>query len=81
MAKKFTDEEVFAIFGVGKGDGALRKFIHGQRKINGSLYREIEQILKHLNKQSGSSKKASPELEKANNLNEQIPGKVPPFCS
>jgi hypothetical protein len=74
---RFTNEDVFTIFGVGKGDQALRKFIRGQRKINGRLYKAIDLILEHLKK---GSKEVSPELEKADKLNEVIPGKVPPFC-
>lgn len=74
---KKTDEEVFEIFGVGKGDVALRKFISGQREINGSLYRSIEDILDHLKTQS---KKSSPGLKRAEKRNDEIPGKVAPFC-
>lgn len=77
--KKFTDEEVFAILGVGKGDKSLRKLISGQRQINGSLYRSIEAILDHLKTLPGS-KKASPKLKKAETENDKIPGKVAPFC-
>lgn len=76
-ASKKTDEDVFEIFGVGKGDVALRKFIRGQRAINGSLYRSIEDILDHLKTQS---KKASPGLKRAEKRNDDIPGKVAPFC-
>jgi hypothetical protein len=82
---KKTDQDVFDIFGVGKGDVALRKFISGQRAINGSLYRSIEDILDHLNKQQrtkgkGKGKSASPRLLKAKKRNDEIPGKVAPFC-
>jgi hypothetical protein len=75
--KRHTDEDVFKLLGVRTGDEALRKLISGQRKINGRLYKSIELILEHL---KNNSKQSSPELEKADKLNEEIPGKEPPFC-
>jgi hypothetical protein len=82
MPKKITDEEVFAILEIGKGDRSLRKLISGQRQINGSLYRSIEAILDHLKKLPGpkGSKQGSPKLRKAEKENDDIPGKVAPFC-
>ena len=75
--KRHTDEDVFKMLGVGSGDMALREFISGQRKINGRLYKSIERILKHLKEEMNQS---SPELDLADKQNEEIPGKVPPFC-
>jgi hypothetical protein len=84
--KKFTDEDVFEIFGVGKGDKALRAFISGQRKINGRLYKAIDLILDGLPRSKGKmssadDRKRSSCLDRAWALNEVIPGKVPPFCN
>ena len=84
--KKFTDEDVFKIFGVGTGDKALRAFISGQRKINGRLYRAIDLILEGLPRNTGKmasadDKKRSACLVRAARYNEVIPGKVPPFCN
>ena len=70
------EEGVFAAFGVGEGDLALRRFIRGQRKINGRFYKNIETIIKHL---QGQSKGSTPELTSANDLNEGVPG-PPPGC-
>lgn len=76
MAKK-TDEDAFAELKIGEGDQSLRLLVHGQRMINGSLYRSIEAILNHL-KTKGDM---TPELQKAERENDDIPGRVAPFCN
>ena len=85
--KKFTDEDVFKIFGVGTGDKALRAFISGQRKINGRLYKAIDLIVDALARTrtnvkmaTADDKKRAAALDRAVKLNEVIPGKVPPYC-
>jgi hypothetical protein len=79
---KFTDEDVFKIFGVGPGDKALRAFISGQRKINGRLYRAIDLIGDALKADKvGKSKRHNDCVDLACKINEVIPGKVPPFCN
>jgi hypothetical protein len=74
------EEAVFAAFGVGPGDLALRRFIRGQRQINGRFYTVIGTILDHLKSQS---KAANPvvnfALKHADDLNEGVPG-PPPGC-
>jgi hypothetical protein len=42
--KKLTDADVFKAFGVGPKEKSLRAFIHGQRRINGRLYKAIDLI-------------------------------------
>jgi hypothetical protein len=79
-AKHKTEARVFKEFGIGKGDGeaALRKFIHGQRAINGKLYRAIELILDAL--PNGKSKTSIPDagkLAKAKKENDGVPGPSP----
>jgi hypothetical protein len=79
--KRYTDEDVFRIFEIGKGDKALRAFISGQRKINGRLYKAIDLIGDALKAdRAGKSKRHNSCVDRACKLNEQIPGKVPPFC-
>lgn len=76
--KHKTEAQVFAEFGVGKGDVALRKFIRGQRKINGRLYTAIDLILDAL--PTGKSKTSIPDstiLAKAKKKNDQVPGPSP----
>ncbi len=65
---EFTDEEIFSIFGVGTETGSLplRKFISGQRKINGRLYKAIEKILDN-------------DIVTAKEINDGVPGE-PPAC-
>ena len=76
--KHKTEAQVFAALGVGKGDVAMRKFIRGQRAINGKLYRAIDLILDAL--PTGKSKSAIPDaakLKKAKKENEGVPGPDP----
>jgi hypothetical protein len=78
--KKKTEAQVFAEFGVGKGDAdaAMRKFIHGQRAINGKLYRAIELILDALpTEKSKTSIPDSAKLAKAKTENDGVPGPSP----
>ncbi len=79
--KKLTDEEVFEIFGVGTETAniPLRKFISGQRKINGRLYEAIELILEALPKDSTSSAIDFKKLALAGQYNDGVPGD-PPGC-
>ena len=79
--KALTDADVFKKFGVGPNQKSLRKFISGQRKINGRLYKAIELILDALPKESAPS--SLPDFEKlveAGKINEVIPGD-PPGCN
>ena len=76
-----TEKEVFAAFGIGPGEGSLRKLIRGQRKINGKLYEAIELILESLPKEhSKTSTLDFKKLAKAKVLNDGVPG-PPPGCS
>jgi hypothetical protein len=78
MAKWTKDEEdVFAEFGIGEGELGLRKFIRGQRRINGKLYTAIDLILASLKRQRG--KESDKNLEKAEKVNDVVPGE-PPGC-
>ena len=72
--KEKTSEDVFAEFGVGTGDVAMRKFIRGQRRINKRFYKTMEAILDHLNKSQKNPDKA---LLRADALNEGVPGDGP----
>ena len=76
---KWTDEEqqVFDELGIGEGEVSLRKLIRGQRRINGKLYDAIDLIIAHLKK---TSKIETPELKKAEKLNDQVPSADPPKC-
>jgi hypothetical protein len=76
----WTNEEmaVFAALGVGEGDVALRKFIRGQRRINGRFYEAIDLILAHLKKQA-MGKTVSTELKKAEKINDGVPGPLTGF--
>jgi hypothetical protein len=79
MAKKtLTDADVFKAFGVGAGDVSLRKFISGQRKTNGRLYKAIDLIGQAL--KAGPGRKYDRLIAKANKINEVIPGE-PPGCN
>ncbi len=75
----WTDEEkqVFEELGVGEDEVSLRKLIRGQRRINGKLYDAIDLIIAHLKK---TSKIETPELKKAERLNDQVPSADPPKC-
>ena len=76
------EKRVFKELGVGEDEISLRKLIRGQRNLNGRFYESIELIIKHLNKQakkSSKSKMATPELKKAGDLNDGVPGD-PPGC-
>ena len=77
--EEWTAEEkkVFNELGIGWGDVSLRKLIRGQRRINGKLYDAIDLIIAHLKK---TSKEASPELKKAEQLNDLVPSADPPKC-
>ena len=80
---EWTDEEkqVFKELGVGEGEVSLRKLIRGQRRINGKLYDAIDLIIAHLKRTSDdSSKTPSPELQKAEKLNDLVPSADPPKC-
>jgi hypothetical protein len=76
---EFTDEQIFDIFGVGTETASLpmRKFISGQRLINGRLYVAIDKILDHL---TNNLDRPDPDLEEAKRLNEEVPGR-PPACN
>ncbi len=69
-----TDQDVYRIFGVGTGNQALRKFISGQRKINGRFYHAIDAIFDEL---KGKSKGKNPKLDAAAKENEGVPGESP----
>jgi hypothetical protein len=75
-----TDQEIFDIFGVGTETASqpLRKFISGQRKINGHLYTAIDKILDHLTVTQG--KAGDPDLEEAKKRSDAVPD-VPPACN
>ena len=76
--KKKSEAQVFAEFGVGTGDVALRRLIRGQRKINGKLYEAIELILDAL--PTAKSKTSIPDaakLAKAKKKNDGVPGPSP----
>ena len=70
------EEKVFAAFGVGKNDLAMRRLIRGQRKINGRFYKAIDNILESL---KSPSQGPNDLLTKADNYNEGVPG-PPPGC-
>ena len=72
--KEKTAEDVFAEFGVGTGDVAMRKLIRGQRKLNKRFYKTLEAILDHLKK---SKKKPDQALLRAEKLNDGVPGDGP----
>ncbi len=81
-AKHKTEAQVFAEFGIGTGDAdaALRKLIHGQRAINGKLYKAIDLILDALcneKSKTAMSKSKSKKLAKAKKFNEGVPGPSP----
>jgi hypothetical protein len=75
----FTDEEIFEHFGVGTETSSLplRKFISGQRKINGKLYVAIDKILDSLTKGRGP---IDASLAEALRINSAVPGE-PPACN
>lgn len=75
----FTDEEIFDHFGVGTETTSLplRKFISGQRKINGKLYMAIDKILDYLARGGGAR---DPALAEALRLSDEVPGE-PPACN
>jgi hypothetical protein len=72
--KEKTAEDVFAEFGVGTGDVAMRKLIRGQRKLNKRFYKTMEAILDHLKKVQKRPDKA---LLRAEKLNDGVPGDGP----
>jgi hypothetical protein len=71
-----TNQQIFDDFGIGTESASLpmRKFIIGQRKINGHLYTAIDTILEHLTKDG-----TTPALEEAKLRSDAIPD-VPPAC-
>jgi hypothetical protein len=71
-----TNQQIFDDFGVGTESASLpmRKFIIGQRTINGHLYTAIDTILEHLTKDG-----TTPALEEAKLRSDAIPD-VPPAC-
>jgi hypothetical protein len=74
------EEAVFAAFGIGAGEVGLRRFISGQRKINGRLYAAIELILDSLPKEhSKTSTLDFKKLATAEKINDGVPG-PPPGC-
>lgn len=76
--KKKSEAQVFAEFGVGKGDVALRKFIRGQRRINGKLYMAIDLLLDALPTAKSKTSRPDPtKLAKAKKINEGVPGPSP----
>jgi hypothetical protein len=79
MARKLTDAEVFKAFGVGTGNVSARKFIHGQRRVNGRLYKAIYLIGEALEK-GPEAKEYKKLIAKANKINNGVPGE-PPGCA
>jgi hypothetical protein len=79
-ALKKEEEAVFAAFGIGEGDVSLRRFIRGQRAINGRLYEAIELILDSLPREhSKTSTLDFKKLAEAKKINGGVPG-PPPGC-
>jgi hypothetical protein len=74
----FTDQEIFDIFGIGTETASfpLRKFISGQRKINGKLYLAIDKILDYL---TNGQDPIDEDLAEALRINDEVPGE-PPAC-
>lgn len=74
-----TDQQIFDIFGIGPETASqpLRKFISGQRIVNGHLYTAIDKILDHLTKTQG--KEGDPDLEEAKTRSDAVPD-APPAC-
>lgn len=80
-AKELTDADVFKLWGVGPKDKILRKFISGQRKVNGRLYLAIDKIGESLKAaRAGNEKKHNSCLDEACAINDTVPG-VPPGCN
>jgi hypothetical protein len=77
--EEWTAEEnkVFDELGIGYGEVSLRRLIRGQRRINGKLYDSIDLIIAHLKQ---TTKQATPELKKAETLNDLVPSADPPRC-
>jgi hypothetical protein len=75
--KEKTAEDVFAEFGVGTGDVAMRKFIRGQRRLNKRFYDTIEVILARLPKNADKRTGKDKDLERVTKLNEGVPGDGP----
>ena len=76
--KKLTDADVFKAFGIGEGNVSARKFIHGQRRVNGRLYKAIDLIGEAL--KVGPGKEYDRLIARANKINDGVPGD-PPGCS
>jgi hypothetical protein len=76
--KEPTDQEIFDLFGVGTETAShpLRKFISGQRRINGKLYIAIEKIVDSLEKKNGMDD----DLQAARDINDGVP-LDPPACN
>ena len=75
------EKQVFKELGIGEGEVTLRKFVRGQRQINGRLYKAIDLIGEGLKaERKGKSKKHNDCIDRACEINEKIPGKVPPYC-
>ena len=76
--KEPTDQEIFDLFGVGTETAShpLRKFISGQRRINGKLYTAIEKIVDSLEKKNGMDD----DLQAARDINDGVP-LDPPACN
>lgn len=74
-----TDQEIFDDFGVGTETASLplRKFISGQRKINGKLYVAIDKILDFLTK---GQDRIDADLAEALRINDEVPGEPPACC-
>ena len=75
-----TDQQIFDIFGIGPETASqpLRRFISGQRIINGHLYTAIDKILNHLTVTQG--KAGDPDLVEAQTRSDAVPD-VPPACN
>ena len=69
--KEPTDQEIFDLFGVGTETAShpLRKFISGQRRINGKLYTAIEKIVDSLEKTNGMDD----DIQAARDINDGVP--------
>ena len=76
--KEPTDQEIFDLFGVGTETAShpLRKFLSGQRRINGKLYTAIEKIVDSLEKKNGMDD----DLQAARDINDGVP-LDPPACN
>ena len=77
--KKLSDDDVFREWFVGPEQEVIRKFISGQRRINGRFYKTLDLIGNALKKGPGSYEYKTC-IQQACDLNEEIPGD-PPGCN